>query len=85
MFSRPVYSTSKPEPSSQQRRNPAACFHLAAGGRQCSADNLQQGAFAGAVPADNTDRFSAGDLEVDALQGPEGTNAVLGAFEQRSP
>ena len=52
-------------------------IHLAVGGMQQTAEDLEGGGFAGAVGAEEADDFAAVDLERDAVDGAD--EAVLAA------
>ena len=55
----------------QKRGDPAFFLDGPACGHQGSGDDLEQGAFPRAVPADDTDAFSAFHLKIDVPQSPE--------------
>src|SRR5712671_1258249 len=55
----------------QEARNPPAQPNPPRGRLRDAADDLEQGALAGAVLADDADHLSALDLEAHVLEGPE--------------
>ena len=56
----------------QQAGNAATHAHAAAGRRGHAAENLEQGAFAGPIAADDSERFPLLDGEADVLERPDG-------------
>ena len=60
----------EPHAEFEQRRDAPGGGHGAGGGLQHARDHLQQRALAGAVRADDADRFAGPDREADVLQHP---------------
>jgi hypothetical protein len=55
----------------QQRGHPAVHFHQAGTGLQDARHDLQHGALAGPVFADDAEGFAAPDLAIDIVEGPK--------------
>ena len=58
-------------PQLQQRGHTTADFHMAVGGGERAAEDLQQGALAGTIAADDAHGFATAHGEVQPLQRPE--------------
>ena len=65
----------------QEGTDPTAHDDLALGRVGDPGEDLEEGALAGAVPADDAEDFAAFDLEVNVLEGPEGVLRLRGLPE----